>query len=265
MTRTEDAVVLVRNSDGVRTLILHRPAQLNAFDQTLCGELTKALAAAQADNDIKVVLLTGAGRAFSAGTDLKELAESGDFRSAPDNPRAFDDMIDCVAEFSKPLLCAVNGLAVGLGVTLLGLADLVFMADDAQMKCPFTSLALVPEAGSSVTIPLLVGRQHATWLLLSSQWVDARAAAEMGLAWKVAAADEVLSIAMEHARELATQPLESLVASKRLIAETFADAVAIGRNRENAAFDRLLHTPESRSAVDAFVTRPKESKPGGIR
>ena len=150
----------------------------------------------------------------------------------------------------------MNGIAVGLGVTLLGLADLVFMADTARLKCPFTSLALAPEAASSATLPLLVGRQQATWLLLSSEWIDADDAYAMGLAWKLVPADEVL--ASWHGSTPGSwpfTPLESLVASKRLIAATFAGAVAEGRERENVAFDALLRGPESRAAIGAFVTR----------
>jgi enoyl-CoA hydratase/carnithine racemase len=262
---TEESLVLIEDGDGVRTLVLHRPAQLNAFNQDLCSAFTIALRQAGADETVKVVILTGAGRAFSAGTDLKELAESGDFRGGPDNPRAFDDLIDAIADFPKPLLCVVNGLAVGLGVTLLGLADLVFMAEHARLKCPFTSLALAPEAASSVTLPLLVGRQEATWLLLSSEWLDAPDAAAMGLAWKVLPDDEVLSVAMDHARQLATHSLASLVASKWLISSTFAKAIATGRDRENAAFDQLLRAPESSKAIRAFAAGPDKTPSKGAK
>lgn len=257
----DDDLILVDDADGVRTLVFNRPGQLNAFNQLLCTALCEALVAAEADDGVRVVVLTGAGRAFSAGTDLYELAENGDFRGSPGDPRNFDRVIDRLAGFAKPLLCAVNGIAVGLGVTMLGHADLVLMAETARLKCPFTSLALAPEAASSVTLPLLLGRQAATWMLMSSEWIDATEARSMGMAWKVVPEPAVLAETLDHARRLAAHPLTSLIASKRLISATFARSVSEGRQRENTAFDMLLRTPESRATVAAFATRRNSTAP----
>jgi enoyl-CoA hydratase/carnithine racemase len=251
----EGELVLIDDNAAVRTVVLNRAEQLNAFNQALCSALTDALLVAEADDEVRVVVVTGAGRAFSAGTDLYELAETGDFRGGPGHPLGFERLIDVLASFPKPLLCAVNGIAVGLGATMLGHADMVFMADTARLKCPFTSLSLVPEAASSVTFPLLLGRQEAFWLLASSEWVDAAEAVASGLAWKVVPADDVFAVTQEHARVLAAHPLSALVASKRLVASTFMAAIAEGRRRENAAFDVLLSSPESRAAVSGFAAR----------
>ncbi len=249
-----DSLVLARDADGVRTLTLNRPEQLNAFNQALCSALTDAMRDAADDPTVRVVVLTGAGRAFSAGTDLIELAESGDFRGPPDDPQRFERLVDSLVEFPKPLLCAVNGVGVGIGATLLGLADLVVMADTARLKCPFTSLSLVPEVAASATFPLLVGRQAAMWVLLSSEWIDATEAKEMGLAWMVVPTDDVLPVALDRARRLALHPLESLVASKRVISATFAAAIAAARRLENVEFDTLLASPAHRAAVTAFAS-----------
>ena len=145
---------------------------------------------------MRVVVVTGSGRAFSAGTDLVELAANGDFRGTPADPERFERLIDALVAFPKPLVCAVNGIAVGIGATMLGLADLVVMADTARLRCPFTSLSLVPEAAASVTFPFLLGRQAAAWVLMSSEWIDADEAKAMGLAWKVVPADDVLDEAL---------------------------------------------------------------------
>lgn len=254
----DEHLVLVDDEDGIRTLTLNRPAQLNAFDQALCSAFTDALHAAATEDAVRVVVVTGAGRAFSAGTDLVELAENGDFRGTPEDPLRFDRLVGALAKFPKPLICAVNGIAVGIGATLLGHADLVVLADTARLRCPFTSLSLAPEAAASVTFPFLLGRQAAAWVLLSSEWVDATEAKEMGLAWKVVPTDDVLQEALALARRFAVHPLESLIASKRLITATFAAAVAAGQVRENAEFDVLLKTPQSRAAVNAFVSQRKE-------
>jgi enoyl-CoA hydratase/carnithine racemase len=249
--------ILTDDADGVRTLTLNRPGQLNAFNQDLCASLAEALFTAETDDEIRVVVLTGAGRAFSAGTDLFELAQNGDFRGTQEDPDNFERLIDRLVGFAKPLVCAVNGMAVGLGATLLGHADLVLMAETARLKCPFTSLALAPEAASSVTFPLLFGRQAASWMLLSSEWIDATQARAMGLAWKVVPDECVLDEARDYARRIAVHPLTSLVATKRLINDTFAHALSEGRHREDQAFDLLLPAVESRAAVAAFANRRK--------
>ena len=156
-------------------------------------------------------------------------------------------------------MCAVNGIAVGIGATLLGLADLVVMADTARLRCPFTSLSLVPEAAASVTFPFLLGRQAAAWVLLSSEWIDAAQAKELGLAWNVVPADDVLDEAMALARTISVHPLDSLVATKRLLSATWATAIADGRVREDAEFDVLLSSPDHRAAVGAFVAAKGEA------
>jgi enoyl-CoA hydratase/carnithine racemase len=252
-------LVLVEQAGAVRTLTLNRPGQLNAFDQALCGALTSAVADAEADDTVSVVVITGAGRAFSAGTDLVELDASGDFRGDDVDPERFERLIDRLVEFSKPLLCAVNGIGVGIGATMLGLADLVVIAEGARLKCPFTQLAIVPEAGASVTFPSLMGRQNATWMLMSSEWVSAADAVSIGLAWKAVPDDDVLVVTLDHAQRLAAHPLASLVATKRLLVAGSRDAIAAGRRRENTEFDVLLPSPDSRAAVAAFVADRRSS------
>jgi enoyl-CoA hydratase/carnithine racemase len=254
-------LVLVEQAGAVRTLTLNRPGQLNAFNQAMCASLTDALAAADADDSVHVTVITGAGRAFSAGTDLVELDASGDFRGDDVDPERFERLIDRLVEFSKPLLCAVNGIGVGIGATMLGLADLVFIAEGARLKCPFTQLAIVPEAAASVTFPSLIGRQNATWMLMSSEWVDAANAVSTGLAWKAVPDGDVLAVTLDHAHQLAVHPLASLVATKRLLVDGSRDTIAAARRRENAQFDALLSSPASRAAVASFVAdrRPSTS------
>ena len=131
----------------------------------------------------------------------------------------FTSLIDALADFPKPLICAVNGVGVGIGTTILGYADLVFMSSEARLKCPFTSLGVAPEAASSYLLPQLIGRQNAAWLLMSSEWVSAEEALRMGLVWRVCEPDELLPEAHRHAEILAARPIPSLMAVKKTIAE----------------------------------------------
>ena len=123
------------------------------------------------DPDVAVVLLTGAGRAFSAGNDLKEMEARITDPQMSDQGSHFTTMISALTDLTKPLVCAVNGVGVGIGTTVLGYADLVFMSSTARLKCPFTSLGVAPEAASSYLLPQLIGRQNAAWMLLSSQFL----------------------------------------------------------------------------------------------
>jgi len=148
---------------------------------------------------------------------------------------------------------AVNGIALGIGATILGFADLTFMSTEARLKCPFTSLAVAPEAASSYLFPLLVGRQNATWALMSSEWIGAPEAHEMGLVWKVAEPDDLLEVARRHAEVLAAKPVSSLIACKRVITAPLRAEIDAARERENQCFVDLLGGPANNEALAAFA------------
>jgi len=247
-------VIRIHDADRIRLVTLDRPDALNAFNEALYDATTDALVEAAADPGIAVVVLTGAGRAFSAGTDVIEMAARND--GAPVvGAHGFPGFVDHLAAFPKPLLCAVNGVALGIGATMLGLADLVFMSSEARVRCPFTALALAPEAGSSFTFPSLMGRQNATWALLSSEWLAADDCLRLGLAWRVCAPDRLLDETMRHAHVLASKPIASLVETKRTIVGALRESVAAARARENEAFARLLGGPANREALAALAAR----------
>ena len=206
--------VQISDADRVRTIVLHRPERLNAFDGGLVVALADALAAAAADPDVAVVVLTGSGRAFSSGADLKALGEP---RSEVADGASFDRLLDTLADFPKPLLMAVNGVAVGFGMTILAFADVVLMSTEARLRCPFTELGAPTEAGSSYLFPQLLGRQQAAWILLSSEWITAEEAHAIGLAWKLCAPDELLDVTYDHARRLAAHRIDALGTVKRLL------------------------------------------------
>ncbi|RNL79631.1 enoyl-CoA hydratase/isomerase family protein [Nocardioides marmorisolisilvae] len=245
--------LLIHDENRVRTLTLDRPDALNAFNEALYDATAEALLDAAADPTVAVVLLTGNGRAFSAGTDLLEmhqLATNPDFARGK---HGFLGLIDALVAFPKPLVCAVNGLGLGIGATILGFADLAFMSTTAKLKCPFTSLGVAPEAASSYLFPQLLGRQNAAWMLLSAEWVGAAEAHEMGLVWKVCEPDDLLPTARKHAELLAARPISSLIAVKRTMVEPVRAEIAAARERENAAFAELMGGPANLEALTAFA------------
>jgi len=243
----------IEDADRVRTLTLARPEALNAFNEALYDATAEALLAAAGDPAVAVVVLTGEGRAFSAGTDLLEMHRIATDPTFERGAHGFLGLIDALADFPKPLICAVNGVGLGIGATILGFADLSFMATTARLKCPFTSLGVAPEAASSYLFPQLVGRQNAAWALLSAEWIGADEALRMGLVWRVCEPDDLLAEAHRHAAVLAARPISSLIAVKRTMVEPHREAVRQARQRENAAFAELMGGPANLEALAAFA------------
>jgi enoyl-CoA hydratase/carnithine racemase len=164
-------------------------------------------------------------------------------------------MIDALAAFPKPLICAVNGVGIGIGTTILGYADLVFMSSTAKLKCPFTSLGVAPEAASSYLLPQLIGRQNAAWLLMSSEWISAEEALRMGLVWKVCEPEDLLPDARRHAEILASQPISSLMVVKQTIVEPIRAEIKAATVRENAHFAELMGAAANAEAPAAFADK----------
>lgn len=237
----------------VRTLTLARPEALNAFDEALYDATADALLAAADDPDVAVVVLTGEGRAFSAGTDLLEMHRIATDPEFQRGRHGFPGLVDALVAFPKPLICAVNGLGLGIGATVLGFADLAFMSTTARLKCPFTSLGVAPEAASSYLLPRLAGRQEAAWMLLSAEWISAEDALRMGLVWRLCEPDDLMETTLRHARLLAARPISSLVAVKRTMTEPLRAGIDAARQRENAAFAELMGGPANLEALTAFA------------
>ena len=232
---------------AIRVIKLDRPDALNAFNNAQFDALADVMIATDQDPGVKVAVITGEGRAFSAGLDLAA------FGTEQEEPRhGFPGLFKSILEFRKPLLLAVNGLGVGFGATIFGLADLVFMAESARIRCPFTSLGLCPEAGSTDLFPRLVGRQNANWILMSSEWLDAQTCKEMGLVVDVFPDPELLPRVMERAETLAALPGESLIATKGLIMDRQRPQLQAIMDAENAELLRLTASPAHKEAISAF-------------
>ncbi|MSW32638.1 MAG: enoyl-CoA hydratase/isomerase family protein [Actinobacteria bacterium] len=247
-------VLEISDVDRIRTITLNRPDALNAFNEALYDATTDALLDAADDNAVAVVIITGTGRSFSAGTDVVEMAMRN--TGGVENGRhGFPGLVDNLVDFPKPLICAVNGMALGIGATMLALSDLVFMSTEARVRCPFTALAVAPEAASSYTFPAMIGRHNATWALMSSEWLSAQECLEMGITWKVCEPDVLMEETMKHARVLASKSISSLVESKKTIMAAIKPQIDAARERENAAFAYLMGRPANMEAMVALAER----------
>ena len=238
-------MIEIVDSERVRVIRLNRPEVKNAMNEALWDATAEAFIDAEQSPSIAVVVLTGTGDSFSAGQDVREmmLGAAGALRRGK---HGFQGLAERLACFPKPFLCAVNGVGVGFGATVVGLADLVFMSRTAQLKCPFTSLEIVPEMASSYTFPQLIGRQQAFWALLSSDWLSAERCKEMGLVYEVCEPDDLMETTIRHGRMLAAYPISSLVASKRLILDAMVDQVTAAAPRKRRLEEPLGRAGECR-------------------
>ena len=242
--------VLVSRADGVCELRLNRPEKRNAITFLMYEQLARALGAAQGDGAVQAVLLSGEGASFSAGNDLQDFL-SGPAFSATHPAMQF---LRTLATFEKPLLAAVQGQTVGIGVTMLLHCDLVVAARTAQLTLPFVALGLVPEAGSSLLLPRLIGHQRAAELLYLGEPFDAATAHRFGLVNRVVEEGSLLDQARALARAVAQQPAQALGATRRLLRGDTGELLA--RIEEEARiFGAQLQSEEFRARVRAFLSR----------
>ena len=256
--------VAIEDLGRVRVIKMNRPDALNAMNPWMFMGIRDALSQAQDDEGVAVAVITGEGRAFCAGLDLAD-SNSPD----PDAPKEnqFPSMLKVLTTFRKPLVAAVNGLGVGVGMTMLSHCDLVLMAESTKMRTPFPQLGLAPEAGSSFSFAERMGWQNAAYALMSGRWFSAKECVEKGLAWRVEADVEVLAKSIEVAQELANNPIPSLIATKELMMNSGrSDASWAAHSRENHAYADLMGGPANREAFQAFSEKrePDFSKISGI-
>ncbi len=243
------AHIRTEQADSILALTIDRPLKKNALDQAMYRALADAFERADADPDTRVVLLTGAGGTFSAGNDIADFARGGGSEAA-DTHR----LIETVLRFTKPIVAAVDGLAVGIGTTILLHCDLVYATADSRLRLPFVDLGLVPEFASSNFLPRLAGLQRASELFLLGDAFTAADAHAIGLVNRVVDTPDLLPIAREACRRIAAKPPEAVAITRRLLRGD--PAIAIERAREEARlFAERLSSPEAQAAFAAFLAR----------
>ena len=246
-------MVLIDTTDHVRTLTMNRPEALNAFNPGMWECLNSAIIDATDNKSVKVVVITGAGRAFSAGADLRE---KGKPPSDPNKPAiGVQQLVDTMIEFPKPIIVAVNGLGVGIGATICGLADICYMAESARLRCPFSTLGITAEGASTDTFSRIMGRQAASWFLLSAEWMSAKQCKEANLALEIFPDDGFMGHVMEKAKHLARMPLASLLETKSLLMASRKQGMHDANQRETDSLARLSGGPANQEAVRAFAEK----------
>lgn len=248
--------IAIIEDQGVMEIQIDRPDKKNALTAAMYRAMIAALADASARPEIGVVLIAGRGDAFCAGNDI------ADFMAGPEGGAAAFDFIQAIAVFDKPLVAAVQGLAVGVGTTMLFHCDLVYAAPDARFVMPFVNLGLVPEAGSSLLAPAILGHAKAAAMLLLGEPLDAQGADSAGLVTGVVAADLLLDHARARAAALMAKPPQALAATRRLMK---GDPALLARRMEEEArlFRQAMASPEAREAFTAFFEKRAPVFPRG--
>ena len=237
-------MVIVETTNYVRTITLNRPDALNAFNRAMWRALIDAIEQAKDDSSARVVVITGAGRAFSAGADLQE--KSGAAAMSGASEVGVSQLVEAMIEFPKPVIAAVNGVGVGIGATLCGLADMCFMAESARLRCPFSSLGITAEGASTYTFSRLMGHQAASWFLLSAEWLSASQCKDANLALEVFPDGVFMASVMDKATLLASMPLASLCETKSLMMAPHKAAMHAANQLETAGLAKLSGGPAKR-------------------
>lgn len=237
--------------DGVLRLGFNRPEKKNAITNAMYKVLAEAVDEAGRDPTIRVILFEGVGGVFTAGNDLSDFAAVS--AGQAHGERYGSRFIRNIAACEKPMVAAVTGLAVGIGLTMLLHCDLVYAAEDARLSAPFVNLALVPEAASSLLLPARIGHARAFAMFALGEPVLGKEAAAIGLVNQALPATEVNAAALASAKALARRPLGAVMATKKLMRESAA--VAARMDAELVEFDRRLKTAEAAEAFAAFAQR----------
>ncbi|MEI9907535.1 MAG: enoyl-CoA hydratase [Actinomycetota bacterium] len=241
--------VLSSQDAGVLTLTLNRPEKLNAITTEMYVALVEGLSTAAADETIRAVLIDASGTHFTAGNDIN------DFMNAPalDIEAPGFQFIYGIHNFPKPLIASVQGMAVGIGTTMLLHCDAVFAEPQTEFSLPFVSLGLVPEAGSSYLLPQLVGHQRAAEILFSGESFSAAKAYEVGLVTQVS--PDAAKLALDFAKKVAEQPPSAVMNTKALLKSRSHDAVSAVIEAEGQLFAMALQSDEAREAFMKFLSR----------
>ena len=244
-----------RIDSGVLVLSLNRPDKLNALTMEMYQALSEGLEKAQAAVEIGAVVIAASGDNFSAGNDIQDfmrMATSADISQSADLPVV--RFIQNLVRFDKPLLVAVQGVAVGIGLTLTLHADMVYVASDTLMSAPFVDLGLVPEAGSSMLLPERVGAARASEILLAAGKINAEQAVDWGLANRVLSPSVLFDETLETAKMLASKPRVAMQSSKRLMGYN-REAVQKQIGVELKVFFERLQSDEARAAFSSFMKK----------
>ncbi|MEM7100431.1 MAG: enoyl-CoA hydratase-related protein [Pseudomonadota bacterium] len=247
--------ILIEDVDGVRIITMNRPERLNAWTHQMGGEMRVAVEAANEDEDIFGIVVTGAGRGFCAGADIEAVFKAQADGSADQEGPSMGDWVSLMRD-SKPIVAAINGAAVGVGLTQVLPMDYLIASESAKLSVRFVKMGLVPELASSHFLMARMGWGQASELMLTGKTVMAEEAKELGLVDKVVSSNELIESACNLAREMGNNPLSALKHIKALITVNASEAdLKEVQKRELAALELCYASAEHHEAIDAFMNK----------
>ena len=245
--------IVTEHAGSILRVQLNRPTKRNAMTSAMYLSLASIFGEAANDESTRVVLWHGAGDSFCAGNDIE------DFLKNPPGPGESPQarLMEALVNFDKPLVAAVQGAAIGGGTTMLTHCDFIYAGESSKFQMPFINLAVVPEFGSSCSLPARIGHVRAAELILLGAPFDARRAAELGLVSEVISDKDVLARATETARKLSAKPAAALQASKRLMKQPFREQIKAAMKAENQEFSTQVRSEDAKEAFTAFLEKRK--------
>ena len=245
--------IVTEHAGSILRVQFNRPTKRNAMTSAMYVALADIFNEAAKDENTRVVLWHGAGDSFCAGNDIQ------DFLKNPPGPGESPQakLMEALVNFDKPIVVAVQGAAIGGGTTMLTHCDFIYAAESTKFQMPFINLALVPEFGSSCSVPARIGHVRAAELILLGAPFDAMRAAELGLVSEVVSDKDVLARATETARRLAAKPTAALQASKRLMKQPFREQIKAAMKAENEEFSAQVRSEDAKEALTAFLEKRK--------
>jgi enoyl-CoA hydratase/carnithine racemase len=245
--------VIVETRDRITRIELNRPEKKNALNPGMYAAMAQALIAADADAQVRAVLIHGQSGCFTSGNDVKDFLELP--RGPADSPAS--GFLRAISGAKKPLVAAVGGPAVGVGTTMLLHCDLVYAAPNARLQMPFVPLGLLPEAASSLLLPAMAGYRRAAEMLLLGGPFGAEKALAAGIVTEIVPEGELLERARQAAAALAALPPASVRMTKELMKRGMAPAVQERMTEELQLFGERLRSPEAKEALSAFMEKRK--------
>ena len=245
--------IVTEHSGSILRIQLNRPNKRNAMTSAMYLALASIFNEAANDDNTRAVLWHGAGDSFCAGNDIQDFLKNPP--GAGESPQG--RLMEALVNFDKPVVAAVQGAAIGGGTTMLTHCDFIYAGESAHFQMPFINLAVVPEFGSSCSVPARIGHLRAAELILLGTPFDARRAAELGLVTQVLSDKDVLARATETARKLAAKPAAALQASKRLMKQPFRGQIKAAMKAENEEFSAQVRSEDAKEAFTAFLEKRK--------
>tara|TARA_B110000014_G_scaffold65206_1_gene44469 strand:- start:4364 stop:5152 length:789 start_codon:yes stop_codon:yes gene_type:complete len=251
--------IKINSEDSILKIGFNRPDKKNALNSEMYYAVRDALVSASEDSKIRVIVLYGEGGDFTSGNDVKDFLAFATTKTSQENDIQFPakEFLDVLIPYNKPIIAAVDGMAIGIGATMTMHCDLVYASTEAKFHMPFVNLGLNPEAGTTFFLPKLVGYHNAAEILLSGDMITSQRAYEMGFVNGVVKQSELMDVVINKAKRIAELAPTPVRLAKQMMKEHFIDQLIEANQNEFNSFVNRMSSPEALEAMQAFMQKRK--------